>query len=141
VQIGRARGARVIALTSSVKTGEALALGAHLAIAREDLDLPKTIEAATGGAGVDVWAEVVGGREFPPPFDTIRAGGRYVTSGAIAGPVVEVDLRILYLRDIAMYGATVPAANVFPALLRLNAGSTRAGTTVGPSTAMASSAA
>ena len=30
----------------------------------------------------------------------------------------EVDLRILYLRDITMYGATVPAADVFPTLLR-----------------------
>ena len=118
VQIGLARGARVIALTSRTKTGDALALGAHVAIAREEPDLPTAIEAATDGAGVDVWADVVGGSGFRPLFDTIRAGGRYVTSGAIAGPVVEVDLRVLYLRDITMYGATVPEGGVFPALLR-----------------------
>jgi NADPH:quinone reductase-like Zn-dependent oxidoreductase len=118
VQIGRARGARVIALTSRAKAGDALALGAHVVIAREDPDIPTSIESATGGTGVDVWADVVGGRGFRPLFDTIRAGGRYITSGAIAGPVVEVDLRGLYLRDITMYGATVPAGDVFSALLR-----------------------
>ena len=127
VQIGRARGARVIAFTSRAKAGETLALGAHLVIARETPDVPGAIEAATGGVGVDVWADVVGGSGFAPLFGAIRAGGRYVTSGAIAGPVVEVDLRILYLRDITMYGATVPAGDVFPALLRrIESGALRA---------------
>jgi NADPH:quinone reductase-like Zn-dependent oxidoreductase len=118
VQIGRARGARVIAVTSRAKLGQARALGAHAAIAREESDLAPAVEAAAGGAGVDVWADVVGGSGFPPLFRVIRRGGRYVTSGAISGAVVEVDLRILYLKDITMYGATVPAADVFPTLLR-----------------------
>jgi NADPH:quinone reductase-like Zn-dependent oxidoreductase len=76
---------------------------------------------------VDVWADVVDGSGFPPLFNVIRRGGRYVTSGAISGAIVEVDLRVLYLRDITMYGATVPAADVFPTLLRrIESGSIRA---------------
>jgi NADPH:quinone reductase-like Zn-dependent oxidoreductase len=127
VQIGRARGARVIAITSRAKVDQAGALGAHAAIAREECDLAEAVQAAAGGAGVDVWADVVGGSGFPPLFNVIRRGGRYVTSGAISGAVVEVDLRVLYLRDITMYGATVPAADVFPTLLRrIESGSIRA---------------
>jgi NADPH:quinone reductase-like Zn-dependent oxidoreductase len=118
VQIGRARGARVIAITSRAKFDRARALGAHETIAREEADLAGAVQAIVGGDGVDVWADVVGGSGFPPLFNVIRRGGRYVTAGAISGPVVEVDLRILYLRDITMYGATVPATDVFPTLLR-----------------------
>src|SRR4029077_7809344 len=58
------------------------------------------------------------GSGFPALFNVIRRGGRYVTSGAISGAFVEVDLRVLYLRDLTMYGATVPGADVFPTLLR-----------------------
>ena len=118
VQIGRARGARVIAVTSRAKLDQARALGAHAAIAREEPALAGAVQAKAGAAGVDVWADVVGGSGFPPLFNVIRRGGRYVTSGAISGAIVEVDLRVLYLRDITMYGATVPAADVFSTLLR-----------------------
>jgi NADPH:quinone reductase-like Zn-dependent oxidoreductase len=118
VQIGRARGARVIAITSRAKLDQARALGAQAAIAREESDLAEVVRAEAGRAGVDVWADVVGGSGFPRLFNVIRRGGRYVTSGAISGAIVEVDLRVLYLRDITMYGATVPAADVFPTLLR-----------------------
>lgn len=127
VQIGRARGARVIAIASRAKLDQARALGAHAAIAREEPDLAEVVQAEVGGAGVDVWADVVGGSGFPPLFNVIRRGGRYVTSGAISGAIVEVDLRVLYLRDITMYGATVPAADVFPTLLRrIESGSIKA---------------
>lgn len=118
IQIGAARSARIVAITAAAKIDQARALGAHVAIARDDPNLPKAIESATRGAGVDVWADVVGGGGFPALFSTLRARGRYVTSGAIAGPIVEVDLRTLYLKDITMFGATMQAPEVFPALLR-----------------------
>lgn len=40
-----------------------------------------------------------------------------MTAGAIAGPVVSVDLRTLYLRDLTMHGATVLAPEVFANLV------------------------
>ena len=36
-----------------------------------------------------------------------RVGGRYVTSGAISGPVVPLDLRTLYLRDLRLFGGAL----------------------------------
>lgn len=117
VQIGRARGGRVIAITSRFKADHVRALGAHAVIAREESNLVGAVEAAAGEAALDVWADVVGGGGFPQLFNLLRSGGRYVTSGAISGAVVDLDLRTLYLRDITMYGATVPAADVFPTLL------------------------
>ena len=54
---------------------------------------------------------------FPVLFDTIRRGGRYTTAGAIAGPIVDLDLRTLYLRDITMHGCTVPPPHVFANLV------------------------
>ena len=44
-------------------------------------------------------------------------GGRYVTSGAIAGPAVELDLRTLYLKDLEMHGATVMPVGIFENLV------------------------
>ena len=116
IQIGAARGARVVAITSAGKIDQARTLGASIALPRDDAALAESIKAAAGP--VDVWADVVGGAGFPALFDTLRPGARYVTSGAIAGPIIEVDLRTLYLRDITMYGATMQAPEVFPTLLK-----------------------
>src|SRR5262245_30742716 len=52
VQIGRARGARVIAVTSRAKLDQARALGAHVAIAREESDLADVVQGEAGRAGV-----------------------------------------------------------------------------------------
>jgi NADPH:quinone reductase-like Zn-dependent oxidoreductase len=43
----------------------------------------------------------------------LRPGGRYATSGAIAGPSVELDLRVLYLNDLTLFGCTVLDPEVF----------------------------
>lgn len=43
----------------------------------------------------------------------LRRGGRYVTSGAIAGPFVSLDLRDIYLKDIRLIGCTAWDETVF----------------------------
>ena len=43
----------------------------------------------------------------------LRHGGSYVNSGAIAGPVVELDLRTLSLRDLRLNGCTAWDEYVF----------------------------
>ena len=65
----------------------------------------------------DVVADVVGGTVFSICFNLLCRGGRYVTSGAIAGPLVELDLRTLYLKDIEMHGATVMPVGIFEDLV------------------------
>ena len=51
-------------------------------------------------------ADVVGGADVPGWVRSLRRGGRYVCAGAIAGPVVDLDLRVLYLNDLEVIGAT-----------------------------------
>jgi len=68
-------------------------------------------------AEIDVAADVVGGQGFPLLVDLLRRGGRYVTSGAIAGPMVNLDLRTLYLHDLSLLGATVMPRYVFEKLV------------------------
>ena len=62
---------------------------------------------------VTVVADVVGGPYWPKLIDVLARGGRYTCSGAIAGPIVEFDLRTFYLRDLTFTGATVVPPGTF----------------------------
>lgn len=112
VQLARRRGARVIAVAGAAKADEVRALGAARVVPRgEDL------VAALGRDGLDVAVDLVGGPQWPQLLDLLRRGGRYVTAGAIAGPMVELDLRTLYLKDLSLFGSTWQDAVVLPALI------------------------
>jgi NADPH:quinone reductase-like Zn-dependent oxidoreductase len=115
IQLSRLRGARVLALTSASKTEAVRSLGADVVLDRGADDVRESVERATGG--VDVFADVVGGDWFGSLFETINRGGQYVVSGAVAGAVVDLDLRTLYLHDLTMHGATVLPEEVFANLL------------------------
>ena len=92
-------------------------LGADAVVDRHQKDLEQQIQKILPGGEVDVVADVVGGTGFSMCFNLLCRGGRYVTSGAIAGPVVELDLRTLYLKDLEMHGATVMPAGIFENLV------------------------
>jgi NADPH:quinone reductase-like Zn-dependent oxidoreductase len=117
VQLAKRRGANVIAVTSQAKIERVMAIGADVVLARDAEGLVDTIREAAAG-GVDVFADVVGGAGFAPLYETIRRGGHYTTAGAIAGPIVSLDLRTLYLNDITMHGCTVLPPEVFTNLVR-----------------------
>ena len=112
VQLARRRGAEITAVCSAAKASDVLALGADAAIDRsEDLTtqiLPKSL---------DVVIDLVGGPAWPSLLELLRPGGRYVTSGAIAGPLVELDLRTLYLGDLTLLGCTHQSRDVFADLI------------------------
>jgi NADPH:quinone reductase-like Zn-dependent oxidoreductase len=112
VQLARARGATVIAVASSTKADDVLALGADRVVDR-DADL----RAAVGESAVDVVLDVVGGPGWPRLLDVLRRSGRYAASGAIAGPLVELDLRTLYLKDLSLFGCTFQEEVVFEKLI------------------------
>ena len=114
VQLAKRRGARVIALASEPKHGDVAALGADLVLPRA----PEDLHAALGGEKITVVADVVGGPYWPSLIDILERGGRYTCSGAIAGPMVELDLRTFYLRDLTFTGSTVIAPAVMAALVR-----------------------
>lgn len=114
VQLAKRRGARVIAMASEAKHEAVRALGADVVLPRA----PETLRAALAGETVTVVADVVGGPMWPQLIDVLERGGRYVCSGAIAGPIVELDLRTFYLRDLTLLGSTVIDPEVMPNLVR-----------------------
>ncbi len=114
VQLARRRGARVVALASEAKHADVARLGADLVLPRAPADL----RAVLAGERITVVADVVGGPLWPRLIDILERGGRYTCSGAIAGPMVELDLRTLYLRDLTFTGSTVIDPEVMPSIVR-----------------------
>jgi NADPH:quinone reductase-like Zn-dependent oxidoreductase len=113
VQLAVRRGAKVVALASPAKAAELEAIGASRVLAR-DADLVT----ALGVESVDVVVDAVGGTQFPALLEVLRRGGSYAVAGAIAGPLVTLDLRTLYLKDLRLLGCTVTAPHVFANLVR-----------------------
>ncbi|MEY3816426.1 MAG: Adh2, partial [Actinomycetota bacterium] len=66
---------------------------------------------------VDVVIDNVGGKDFASSLQVLRRGGRYASSGAIGGPIVELDLRTFYLKDLTLIGCTAWDEPVFPNLI------------------------
>jgi NADPH:quinone reductase-like Zn-dependent oxidoreductase len=62
--------------------------------------------------------DVVGGSGWGALLEILRPRGRLAISGAIAGPIAEVDLRTIYLHDLSLLGCTYQEREVFENLLR-----------------------
>lgn len=112
VQLARARGAHVIAVTSPSKAQTLLNLGAVQTLNRDD-DYVSQI----GASSVDVVIDLVAGPMWPELLNLLRPGGRYAVAGAIGGPIVELDNRTLYLKDLSFFGCTVLEPEVFGNLI------------------------
>ena len=113
VQLARARGAHVIAVTSASKAPLLAELGAEKTLTRDDDFL-----AELGANSVDVVIDLVAGPTWPVLLDLLRSFGRYAVAGAIAGPIVELDVRSLYLKDLTFFGCTVLEPQVFGNLIK-----------------------
>jgi NADPH:quinone reductase-like Zn-dependent oxidoreductase len=118
IQMARALGATPYAVAGVDKAEQVRACGAELVVRRDAPDLAAAL-AAAGAADVDVVADVVGGDRFPELLRLLRRGGRYTCAGAIAGPVVPLDLRTMYLHDLTLVGATVPPVGAFADIVTL----------------------
>lgn len=112
VQLAKRRGATVIAVAGASKAQMVSQAGANRVIDR-DADLLAEI----GTDSVHVVIDLVGGPKWPALLEVLKPGGRYATSGAIAGPIVELDLRTLYLKDLSFFGCTALEREVFGNLI------------------------
>lgn len=112
VQLARRRGAEVIAVVAKAKAPDVLALGACATLDRDADPV-----ASLGAQAVDVVIDVVGGPRFSAWLEVLRSRGRYAVAGAIAGPIVELDLRTLYLKDLRLEGCTLFPPEVFRSLV------------------------
>lgn len=117
IQLAKRRGAHVIAIAGKAKMDDVAAVGADAVIDRNAPDLMAAILDLAPGGHVDVSADVVGGDSFATMMNCLRRTGRYVTAGAIGGPIVEVDLRTLYLHDLELIGATICPPEIFEKLV------------------------
>ena len=112
VQLAKRRGATVIAVSSTAKAKEVLALGADKVIDR-NADFVSEL----GDSSIDVVVDLVAGDNWPKLLEVLKRGGRYCTAGAIAGPLVELDVRTLYLKDLTLMGCTFQEQEVFTNLI------------------------
>jgi NADPH:quinone reductase-like Zn-dependent oxidoreductase len=112
VQLCARRGADVTAITSPGKETALAEIGAHRTLTRSDDPV-----AVLGENSIDVVIDNVAGPGFGAMLRLLRPGGRYLSSGAIAGPVVSLDMRDMYLKDITLIGCTAWDEPVFPNLV------------------------
>ncbi len=112
VQLARRRGAEIIAVSGAAKAAEVAALGAVKVV-----DRGADLVAELGRDSFDVVVDLVVGPGWPALLELLRTGGRYATAGAIAGPLVELDLRTLYLKDLSFFGCTYQPRVVFEHLI------------------------
>lgn len=108
IQLAKRRHAQVIAVATPEKFRALESVGADRCVARSD-DLMATLRPSS----VDVVIDVVGGPQWPQLIEVLKTRGRYAVSGAIAGPLVKLDLRKLYLKDLTFFGCTSQDPNTF----------------------------
>jgi len=117
IQLAKRRGATVIAMASEAKHAQLQPLAPDVLLPRSPADLKAALKKVTGRDSVTVIADIVGGDYFPTLIDGLARGGRYTCSGAIAGPMVSLDLRTFYLRDLTFTGSTVIPQHIFTDLV------------------------
>lgn len=112
VQLAKRRGVFVTAICGRAKVAQVADLGADRVLARDGDEL-----AGLPAHMADLVVDNVGGPGFALMINLVKSGGRYVTSGAIAGAQVSLDLRTLYLNNISLLGCTAWAEPVFANLV------------------------
>ena len=112
IMLAKRRGARVVAVASEAKARMVQEIGADEVIHRED----KLID-SIDNESIDVVIDLVAGESWGELLEVLKKGGRYAASGAIAGPIVELDVRTLYLKDLVLIGCTFQDRHVFQNLI------------------------
>jgi NADPH:quinone reductase len=108
VQLAKALGAAlVVATTTSDAKRDALTeVGADIVINTKTENLAQAVNNATGGAGVDVVLDHVGGQLFAETLAVTRIGGTIINIGRLAGPRATIDLNQLSFRRLRLQGTT-----------------------------------
>jgi NADPH2:quinone reductase len=105
VEIGKAMGARVIAAASSEdKLATCREHGADETINYASEDLRERIKALTGGRGVDVVYDPVGGDFSEPALRSMAWRGRFLVIGFAAGKIPSIPLNLTLLKGCAIVG-------------------------------------
>ncbi len=110
IQLAKRRGAYVIGLAEGEEKMELVkSFGAD-----EVIDYGRNTLERLGEKSVDIVIDNVAGPNFPQMMKVLKRGGKFVSSGAIAGPIVELDMRDFYLKDLTLVGCTGWDKEAFP---------------------------
>lgn len=105
IEVGKALGARVIAAASSPeKVAACREIGAEEVIDYSTEDLRARINELTGGAGVDVAMDPIGGPFAEPTVRSMAWGGRYLIVGFTAGEIPRIPLNLPLLKSCSLVG-------------------------------------
>ena len=108
IQLGREFGARVLATAGSPeKCAVCEELGAEKAIDHRREDFVAVVRERTGGRGVDVILDILGGEDTARNIACLAPGGRLVQIAFLKGPKVEVDLTPILQRRLTLTGSTL----------------------------------
>jgi NADPH:quinone reductase-like Zn-dependent oxidoreductase len=106
IQIARLLGGRVIATAGADdKLDRALALGAEAVVNYRTEPLADRVRELTGGRGVDVVYESVGGEVLSASIEAMATLGQLVLVGCHAGEVVPIDFIDLFRRQLTLHGS------------------------------------
>ena len=122
VQLAKLGGAYVIGTSSSAqKLERAASLGMDLGIDYTREDVPARVREATGGSGVDLVFEHVGGTLFQAGLDSLARDGRLVTCGGHGGEVVPFDIIPFFRSQHQIIGSFVYSREELEKVLALGA--------------------
>ena len=107
IQLCRAFGQRCFATASGAKGPSLLSLGAERAIDRHEESFLEVVRAETGGRGVDVILDPVGGSYLDGNLQALARGGRLVNIGLLGGARAELDLARLLTRRLRVIGSVL----------------------------------
>jgi NADPH:quinone reductase-like Zn-dependent oxidoreductase len=108
LQLAKACGARVFVTSRDAgKLERARWLGADATIDSAAEDVARRVQQLTGGRGVDVVIENVGGSTWGAALRSLVRGGRLVTCGATSGDQPPADLRRVFIRQLQIFGSTL----------------------------------
>ena len=113
IQLARAFGARVFATAGSAeKCAGCERLGAERAINYRDADFVSAIRDLTGGQGVDLILDMVGGDYLPRNLDTLAVDGRLVQIALIGGAKAQINMAVVLQRRLTVTGSTLRPRSV-----------------------------
>ena len=108
VQIARLAGARVTVVAGNAeKAARAAELGADEVIDRSATDWGREVLERTGRRGMDLVVDNVGAATLAASMRVTARGGRIVVVGNTSGPLVSIDTRYLFARQISLIGSTL----------------------------------
>lgn len=120
IQIAKYVGARVLTTVGSdEKIKRARALGADEVINYEKNDFSVEVKRLTRNRGADVVFEHIGPTTFQKSLAALARKGRLVTCGVTSGPMVVMDLRFLFVRQLSLFGSYMGGMKELRTVIRL----------------------